>query len=129
MINNNFSATEWNNFPLFSLSCLAYSFTSKNCFVAGDVTNVLTSSPKLSMHSSIFSTISTFIVLFFIYIFIPKKVCYFPLTKDSSPNFFFTSFIISDITSGFLYNNLLSSTYQAMVHCVPSTTLFATHLE
>ena len=128
MINKNFATTEWNYSPLFSLSFLVSSLTSKNFFVAEDVTTVQKSSPNIYMHSSNCSNISTCIVLSFISMFILNNICLFYITTDSSPKCFFTLFMISDITSGFLCNNFLSSTYQAMVHCVPSITLFATHL-
>ena len=128
IINNNFSTTKWNNSLFLSLSCSASYLTSNNFLVAIYVTNVLTPSPKLSMHSSNCLTILTCIVLSFFYIFIPKRVCLFPLSPYSSPKLFFTSFMISDITSGFLWDNLLSSVCQRMLHCVPSITLFATHI-
>ena len=73
MIYNNFTTTKWNNSPFFSLSCLASYFTSNNFVVAADLTNVLTSSPNISINSSKFLTILTFIVLSFIYIFNPRK--------------------------------------------------------
>ena len=128
MINKNFTTTEWNNYSFLSLIFLASSLTLNNLFVAGDVTNIMTSSPNIYMHSSNCSAISNCIVLSFISVFVPKKVWFLPLTIDSSPKLFFTSFIISDITSGFLCYNLLSSTYQEILHCLPSITLFSTHL-
>ena len=96
--------------------------------VARDVTNVLMSSPNISMHSSNCSTKLSCIVLSFISILTPKRVCLLSLTTDSSSKCFFTSFMISDITFGYLCNKFLSSTYQSMVHCVPSINLLATHL-
>ena len=60
--------------------------------------------------------------------FILRKVCLFPLTDDKYPKSFFISLMMFDITYRFLHDNLLSSTYQVMVNCVPSIVLFATHL-
>ena len=97
IINNNFTTTKWKKYPFFSLSCSASSITSNNVLVAGDVTNVLTSSPKISMHSSNYSTILTCILLYFIYILTPKKVWYPPLTTNISPKCFFNSFMISPL--------------------------------
>ena len=128
IINNKFATTKWKNSPFVSISCLESFLTSNYFLVARYVTNVLTFSPNIPMNSSNGSTISTYIVLSFIYILITNKLCLFNLTTYISPKCFFTSFMMSDTTSGFLWNNLLSSTYQAMVHCVPSTTLFVTHI-
>ena len=44
IINNKFAITKWNNSTFLSLSCSEYSLTSNHFLVAGDVTNVLTSS-------------------------------------------------------------------------------------
>ena len=84
MINNNFAITKRNNYPFFSLSCLAYSLTLNICFVVGDLTNVLTSPPNVYIPSSNCINISTGIMLSSISILIPKKVCLFHLTIDSS---------------------------------------------
>ena len=127
-INNNFATTECKNALFLSLSFLAFSVTLNNFLVVRYMIDVLTYSPNISMQSTNYSIISTFIVLYFIFIFIPKKVWLFPLTTDIYPNCFFISFMISNITSGFLWYNLLSSTYQEMLHCVPSINLSATHL-
>ena len=62
------------------------------------------------MQSSNFSTILTCAILSFFSIFVPKKLCMFPPTTYRSPKCFFNSFIKSDITSGFLCDNLLFST-------------------
>ena len=70
LINNNFVTTKWNNYTFFSLSCLEYYLTSKNLFVAGYVTDVLTSSPNIYMHSSNCLTIYNCIMFYFIYILI-----------------------------------------------------------
>ena len=128
IINNNFSTSEWKNYSFLSLSCSASSLTSKIFLVAVDVTDVLTSSPNIPIYSSNYSTISTCIVFSFISIFITKKVCLFSIKTYISPKTFFTSSMISDITSEFLCGNFLSSTYKSMVHHVPSITLFATRL-
>ena len=89
-INNNFSTTECNHSTFFSLSCLEYYLTLDNLFVAGYVTKVLTYSPNISMHSSNCSTILTCIVLLFISILTPKKVCLLPITTDISSKCLFT---------------------------------------
>ena len=128
IINNNFSTTKWKNYPLFLLSCSASSLTLNNWFVSRDVTDKLTYSPKIYMHSSNGFTVSTCIQMSFIYIFTPNKLWLFPLKTYISPKCFFTSLVISYITSGFLCDKLLSYTYQEMVHCVPSITLFAKNL-
>ena len=90
IINNNFSTNKWNNYPFFSLIFLTFFITFNHFLVSGYVTDVLTSSQSISMHSSNCSAISTFIVLYFISILIPNKVWSFPLRTDISPNFFFT---------------------------------------
>ena len=86
IINKNFSTTKWKNYTFFSHSCLESSLTPNNFLVAGDLIDVVTSSPKNSMHSSNCSTLSICMVLYFISIFIPKKVCLLPLTTYSSTN-------------------------------------------
>ena len=58
--------------------------------------------------------------MFFISVFIPIKVFLFPLTTDKYTKHLFIYSVMLYITAVFLCDNLLSSTYQAMVHCVTS---------
>ena len=117
---NNFATTEWNISPFLSLGCSVSYLTSNNCFVAGEKTGLLKFSPDIVINYLSCLTMSMCIILFFISMFVPKMVCLFPLTIDKSPKHFFIPQVISEIIAGFLCDNLLSSTYQAMVNCVPS---------
>ena len=101
IINDNFTITEWNNSTLLSLSCLVSFLTSNNLLVAGDVTSILKNSLNIYMHYYDCSSISTCMMFSLISIFVQKKVYLLPLTTDTYPNFFFTSFMISNIISGF----------------------------
>ena len=59
--------------------------------------------------------------------FTPKKVNP-TLTTYRPQKCFFTLLIRFDITAGILCDNSLSSTYQSIVHCVPSILFFAKKL-
>ena len=113
---------------LFSLNCSASSLTSNNFLVAGYDTDILTYSPNIAMHSSNCSTISTFIMFYFISVFIPKKIFLFPLTTDRSPKQIFALLMIYDTIDRFLCDRLLSSVYQSILRCVPSIILSTKHL-
>ena len=103
IINNNFDTTKCHISPFFSLSCLASFLTSNNLLVSEHVTNALTSSANISMHYYRCLTIYTCMVLYFISIFIFKKLCMLPLTTDISPTCFFTYFMISNISPLYFY--------------------------
>ena len=126
--NNNFNTTKWNSSPFFSLYLLGYSLNSNNFWLLGTRLSYWSILQMFFMHYFNCSTISTCIILYFISMFIPKKLCLLSLTKGRSPKCFFTFWMMSDINYGFLCDSLLSSTYQAIVHCVPSIILFATYM-
>ena len=127
ILNNNFATTMWNRPWFFSLNYSESFIISHNFFVARDETDVLKSSPNIVMHYSNCLTISTSFMLPFISMYIPKKVCLFPLTTD---RYTFFLKLVDDIWYfwWFFLWHFLSSKYQAILNCVHSIILFATNL-
>ena len=125
---NIFSTTDWNISPFLSLSCSTSYLTSNYYFVDGYETDVLTSYSNIVIHSLSWLTMSMCIALFFISVFIHRKVFLFPLTTDKYPICFFIYSMMHDITVGFLCDKLLSSTYQTMFYCLTSTIFSSTNL-
>ena len=128
IINKKFATIEWDGFTFFLLHFLASFFTSNNLLVAGDETDVMTSSPNSDMYTSNCLNILTCIMLSFISILIPKKVCLLPLTPDRSRKCFFSLLMIYDLNARFLGDSFLSFTYQAIVRSIHSIILFTAHL-
>ena len=122
-----FSTNECNISPVLSLSCSASSFNSNILFYSGYKTGALTSSPNITIHSLSYSYISMFVRFLFISMFIPRNVCLFPLTTDKSSRCFFIYSMMFEITAVFVCDKFSSSTYQVVMHFVPSIFWFATN--
>ena len=99
IINNNVSTTDCNIYTLFSLSCYEYPLASNGVFVDGDNTGVLTPSPNISIHYLRCPNMSMCIILFFISMFIPRKVCLFTLATYKYPKCSFISSVMFEITA------------------------------
>ena len=129
IMNNSFSATEWKTSLLLSSSCTAFGSTKFSLLVAGDVTEHSNYSPNIPQASSIWSFMEISIIFsLVIFIFMPRKLCVFPLVITSFPKCFSVVFKTLSTTLASTCESLLSSTYHTIVHCLSSIILLATHL-
>ena len=127
-IHSSSMTTEWKLSSLLSYNTLT--FTTLNSHLATRyITTWETSSPNSCAVYVMYSFILIAILLLFRYlIFIPRKVCTLPFMTFNPRNLSYTLLMRSSITSCSICENLLSSTYQSMLHYFPFMYLLATHM-
>src|SRR6056300_948541 len=126
-MNNKAATTLWKLSALVSSSFVAPSLTSNRYPLAGVAADLTISSKKVSIALRICFFIPMVTLPFLKFTFIPRKSWMSPLVVDISPNFPSIHPITLSTTSDFLWLILLSSTYQQIVHWLPSMSAFATH--
>ena len=136
VIYSSFAITVWTNSCFFSDNFGHLSFTNLKYFCAREVTTSVTSMPSHDSNDSIasidYSFLSIFILLSSVVVIpIPRKSNSFPTPPLCTTNVSKCPSITSStfvITLGFIYDSLLSSIYQNIVHWFPLIIFFDTHL-